>query len=218
MMFIALQEHPSLQEINHIFLIPGHTFMPEVDGKHAVIEKYKKRLEKINVPDEWYTAVEQAGRTDPKNFPDGKFKVTHVTSFYDVASLSKEELIRRHKCTDKEPFSYLDTHWWKYCKNNMGMVQVKSSFCEDAEFRSLSFLRRGVRGDRLKQLLPCLQTLPASQPISVEKKKDLISLLCYLNEEFHPFYQNLPVSSTVHELHPQSPPLQLEEEDDDPTE
>ncbi|KAK3907138.1 Lon protease-like protein, mitochondrial [Frankliniella fusca] len=214
--FIVLQEHPSIQEINHIFLIPGHTFMPEVDGKHAVIEKYKKRLEKINVPDEWYTAVKQAGMTDPTNFPDGKFKVTHVTSFYDVASLAKEELVRRKKCTDKEPLNYLDTHWWKYSRNNIGMVHVKSSFSEEAEFRTLSFLRRGVRADRLPPLLPCLQALPAVRPISEQKKKDLISLLCYLNKEFHSFYHNLPVSGSAQELHPDSP-LMAEEDEDDPT-
>ncbi|KAK3910785.1 Secretory carrier-associated membrane protein 3 [Frankliniella fusca] len=213
MMFVALQQHPTLQEIHHIFLVSGHTFMPEVDGKHAGIENYKTRLEKINVPEEWYAAVEQAGKTDPKNFPDGKFKVTHVKSFLDIASLAKDELIRRKTCTDKEPLIYMETHWWKYSKSSLGMVQVKSSFCEDAEFRVVSFLRKGIRGDRLKTLLPCLKTLPASRPISDKKKKDLLGLLGYLDEEFHAFYLNLPVSNSAQDFHPLSHDTDEEEND-----
>ncbi|KAK3911403.1 Adenylate kinase, partial [Frankliniella fusca] len=213
MMFIALQEHPSLKEIHHIFLVPGHTFMPEVDGKHAIIENYKRKVEKINVPEEWYMAVEEAGKKDLKTFPERKFKVTHNTQFYDVASLAKEELIRRKTCIDKDPFSYLETHWWKYEKKNIGLVQVKSSFCADAEFRTLSFLRRGVRSDRVQRLYSCLKTLPAATPISEKKKKDLLDLLPYLDQEYHDYYINLPACSSTQDLHPLS--FTLEDDEDD---
>ncbi|KAK3907413.1 LOW QUALITY PROTEIN: Adhesion G protein-coupled receptor A3 [Frankliniella fusca] len=204
MLFAALQENPSLKSINHIFLIPGHTFMPEVDNKHAIIEKHKRRLDKVNEPDEWYSIVHQAGMTDPENFPDGKFKVKHMTSFYDIAALAKCELVKRNKCMDGEPFSYLETHWWRYEKGSLGVVKVKASFTEAAKFRQLSFLRKGVRSDRLKMLLPCVQKLTSPVPISVKKKEDLLVLLQYLEDKYHEFHRCLPSSDKVRDLHPLS--------------
>lgn len=38
-----LEKVPTLKEINHKFLLAGHTHM-EVDGKHSVIERAKKQI------------------------------------------------------------------------------------------------------------------------------------------------------------------------------
>lgn len=38
-----LETVPTLKEVNHKFLLVGHTHM-EVDGKHSVIEKAKKQI------------------------------------------------------------------------------------------------------------------------------------------------------------------------------
>ncbi|KAK3913053.1 Zinc finger protein jing-like protein [Frankliniella fusca] len=69
MYFVAFQEHASLKTVEHMFLVPGHTHM-EPDNKHSVIERYKKTLEKVNVPQEWYDAVKAAGQqNDNDEFP-----------------------------------------------------------------------------------------------------------------------------------------------------
>lgn len=60
-MFLALQEHPTLEVIDHLFLLPGHTFMTKVDNKHSIIERYKKKLLRVNVPSEWYKIVHEYG-------------------------------------------------------------------------------------------------------------------------------------------------------------
>ncbi|KAE8749578.1 hypothetical protein FOCC_FOCC003566 [Frankliniella occidentalis] len=196
MFFIALQEHPSLKKIEHILLVPGHTFMAEVDTKHAIIEKHKKYIDKINIPEEWYSIVDKAGK--------GKFKVHHMEAFQDIAALAKDELVRRTVCTDKEPVQYMKNHWWQYEKASIGMVSVKANFNEAAPFRTLSFLRKGVRSDRVPRLLDCIEVLPGNVPISEAKKKDLINLLPYLSEEFHEYYRDLPASTAVVDIHPQA--------------
>ncbi|KAK3932370.1 4-diphosphocytidyl-2-C-methyl-D-erythritol kinase [Frankliniella fusca] len=212
MLFTALQEHATLKKIHHYFLVPGHTFMPEVDSKHSVIEKHiKKKLEKVNVPSEWYTEVRNAGKS--AQCPEGKFKVVHKTQFYDFSALAASELVKRNQCLDKDAFSYLNTHIFSYDKNAPGIVKVKSSFNEEAPFRDLSFLRRGVRSDRLPRLLPSLTVLPGNVPISKEKKNDLLGLLKYLNPEFHEFYKSLPTSNDP-DTHPD---FTQEPDADDPT-
>ncbi|KAK3922741.1 Death-associated inhibitor of apoptosis 2 [Frankliniella fusca] len=202
MLFAALQEHPTLKTIQHFFMVPGHTFMPEVDSKHSVIEKYKKKhLERVNVPAEWYQAVEDAGKT--MSCPEGKFRVFHKTEFYDISALAKTELVKRSTCSDKDSFSYLSTHIFLYEKKALGIVKVKSSFNEEAPYRELSFLRKGTRSDRLPRLVPKLQVLGGNVPVSKEKKKDLLNLLDYLDVQHHAFYKTLPVEENdVPDTHP----------------
>lgn len=196
MLFAALQEHPSLQRIEHIFLIPGHTFMPEVDSKHAVIETYKRKwLKRVDVPEGWYAAVEAAGKKGDNN--DSRFQVIRMTEFFDIAALAKDLLIKRDKCVDKEPFKYMETQWFRYDKDSLGIALVRSSYMEDSLFQSLSFLRKGTRSDRVPRLLPHLRKIHGPYPISSQKKKDLLELLPYLNNEYHFFYQNLPDSNSV---------------------
>lgn len=208
----ALQEHPSLQSIEHIFLIPGHTHL-EVDNKHSVIERFKDNQDKISHPDEWYSLVEAAGMSDP-NFPDGKFIVVRMLKkFFDFAHLLKGPLILRLNTVNGNKFNWLDTNWFKYTKNRLGLVEVRSSYNEDAHFDQLNFLRRGTKPSTLQPLRPFLnKCFTKRQAISEEKKKDLISLLPYIEEKYHQFYRDLPTSSLVQDV---DPDLEHEDEDED---
>lgn len=60
----ALQEHPSLDEINLKFLEAGHTFM-ECDTIHSVIEA-ASRHRTIYVPDDWFHIIKHAKKKEPK--------------------------------------------------------------------------------------------------------------------------------------------------------
>uniref|UniRef100_A0A2S2NKT1 DUF7869 domain-containing protein n=1 Tax=Schizaphis graminum TaxID=13262 RepID=A0A2S2NKT1_SCHGA len=64
--FWFLFKYPNLQEINHKFLLRGHTHL-EVDSVHSVIERKKKRfpLLSLSVPKEWEQFVETARVKNP---------------------------------------------------------------------------------------------------------------------------------------------------------
>lgn len=215
-MFAALQEHPSLEQVDHIFLVPGHTFLPEVDSRHSVIEKYKKKVNRINVPAEWYEGVTKAGMTDRKKFPNGKFQVVHITKFYDIMTLAKKFFVKRNKCLKKEPFKYLETHWMKFQKANLGLVDVKEALNPEAPFKTLSFLRRGMRSDRLPRILQQIPT-PTNMvvPMSQEKKQNLLDLLKFLEPKFHQYYQELTVKLVPGPEHHPAFPAPLNEDEDD---
>lgn len=211
-MFVALQEHPSLEIIEHIFLVPGHTFLPEVDSRHSVIEKYKKKVNKINVPSEWYNAVWKAGMTNKTTHPDGKFQVVHKVEFLNISALAAGIFVKRNQTVNKAPFQYLSTQWMKYEKKAIGIMEVKGALSPEAPFETVSFLRRGMRSDRLPRVLDQVPRIPArAVPISFEKKQDLLALLGFLDAEHHHFYQQLPSlppkpkNVRVPEYHPDYP-------------
>ncbi|KAK3923712.1 RNA replicase polyprotein [Frankliniella fusca] len=197
MYFVALQEHASLKSVEHMFLVSGHTHM-EPDNKHSVIERYKKNLEKVNVPQEWYDAVEAAGKQNHNDdFPLGKFKVILMKdNFYDFSALLKGPLVKREKTVQNEKFSWLDTFVFHYSKERLGIVQVKSSHNPAALFEDLSFIRVGGRSatiPKLSTLLKKCYTTP--QPISLQKKRDLLKLLPYVDAEHHGFYHALTTTA-----------------------
>ena len=72
---------------------------------------------------------------------------------------------------------------------------------EKSILNELSFVRRG-QPPILNEMLKKEYTGPL--PISEEKKKDLLSLLPFIDTRFHQFYKNLPCKSSVsnHEVHP----------------
>ena len=213
MYFVALQEHPSIQTIQHIFLVPGHTHL-EVDNKHSVIERKKRQNERISVPEEWYDLVKEAGMTDPKNFPEGKFKVIRMEQeFFDFAALLKDPLIKREKLMNGQKMSYLDSHWFAYKKKQIGIVEVKSALNPHALFEKLSFLRSGYRCDSLPRISDLLnKCYTGPYPISPKKKKDLLELLEFLEPQHHQFYLTLITDDSItDDVHP-GVPEQADEE------
>lgn len=62
MFMFALSKHPTLETIEHKFLIPGHTHM-ECDSDHSLIERKSKRSPfPIEHPRDWYQLVRTAGK------------------------------------------------------------------------------------------------------------------------------------------------------------
>jgi hypothetical protein len=213
MYLVGLQEHPSLQVIEHIFLVPGHTHL-EVDNKHSIIEKKKNQMEKISVPDDYYVMVHDAGNTDPIKFPEGKFKVIMmVQEFFDFAALLKGPLVKRDKLMNGQKFSWMKSHWFRYSKSCVGIIEVKSALNPDAYFSEVSFLRVSGRSASVPRLKPLLEKCyHAPHPISVEKKKDLLSLLRFLDPKYHAFYQSLVTHADLADT---DPDIREEEDEDD---
>ncbi|KAE8742480.1 hypothetical protein FOCC_FOCC011976 [Frankliniella occidentalis] len=207
MFHVALQVHPTVKTINHVFLVPGHTRM-ECDAKHAVIERAKKKEEVINVPSDYYQLVKKAGMVDVQNFPEGKFQVNLMGSkIYDFGNLLKESnpLVKRKVTSDRNELKYMSTHWFCYQKNKPGIVIVKTAFNIHAPFEELDF-RRQRKQSSLPPLSPLLKlAYYGPMPISIKKKKDLMSLLQFIDPSHHNFYQDLVTDASVQDEHPNTP-------------
>lgn len=110
---------------------------------------------------------------------NGEFKVIKMEqNFFDFAALMNKDccLIKRENLMNGQKMSYLDSHWFVYKKEQIGIVQVKGALNPDALFEELSFLRQGIRCESLPQLSSLVKKCyDGPYPISVKKKKDLIS-------------------------------------------
>ncbi|CAH1118124.1 unnamed protein product [Phaedon cochleariae] len=176
----ALNLHPSLEEINHKFLVPGHTHM-ECDVDHSVIERAKKKSPfEIQVPRDWYQLVRIASK---KN----KFKVfvmecEHFFSFSEMTGKGPFQ---------KKSFRMRDVCWLRYTKGNE-KVQYKFSLSEEEEFEEIGFFRKGKKLQNLSGYeLNRLNNGP--KPINPKKKANLMEIANLLDKDVQEFYKNLAV-------------------------
>lgn len=183
------QDHVNLTCIDHKFLVPGHTHM-ECDQDHSVIERKKQKTEiKINHPYDWYRLVELCGK---------QFRVTRMEQehFLDFASLMKSAFVNRKVNTEGERINWLEIRWCRYQKSTPGQMQYKNTLDDAAEFKTINFLRRAPRGKsslKISNVPPQCHHSPV--PISIEKKKNLLELLPFIDKEFHSFYKDLPADN-----------------------
>lgn len=93
---------------------------------------------------------------------------------------------------DGEKLSWRDVKWFRYSQD-IGIVQYKTSLDEHEPFKKVNFLG--------KTSLPPLINPPLSYkgplPISIEKKKNLIEMLPYIDQTFHTFYNSLITKNDV---------------------
>lgn len=65
MFFTILEKKTSIQQINHKFLVPGHTHM-ECDSDHSLIEKQMKHSAiQIAHPRDWATLISCTNKKKP---------------------------------------------------------------------------------------------------------------------------------------------------------
>lgn len=186
MFFCALKARPNIKIINHKFMVSGHSHM-EVDVSHSMIEKHKKRSGlPINHPHDWFQLVRSTGK---------KFIVLEMEQehFFDFANLLSTSLVCRKKNVDKDDFKLKNIQWIQYrCEEN-GHLFYKNSLDEDEPFKKTSFIRRVCKDI---ELVPSVAYKTAN-PISKEKKQDLLELLPLIPSVFHPFYQQLQINKNV---------------------
>ncbi|KAK3932637.1 Proline--tRNA ligase [Frankliniella fusca] len=201
---VLLSMKPSLKSINHIFLIPGHTRM-ECDTKRSLIERQKKKTATIDVPRDWYNLVRNTSSS---------FKVTEMAQkFYNFESLTSKDgpLIMREKKEDGSKMYWTKTVWFQY--SEPGLVKVKASYNTTAGFDELNMIRGTAKNRRLqKNWWKSLSKCNPVNKISEEKKKNLMSLMQYVDSEHHEFYQKLVTDPSIDEDH--DPDLPSDNEDD----
>lgn len=182
MFMLAMKDLPYVQCIDHKFLVPGHTHM-ECDGVHSIIEKKKKKHPiPIDHPRDWANLVRLCGSKK-------KFQVIEMKrdDFFEFSALFKGLFQQRKINTDGEKVYWKDIKWLRYSQQP-GVVEYKTSLDVHAPFKRINFLRKGT-------LWPKSIKVPlsykSSNPITAEKKANLIELLPFVDETFHDFYKNL---------------------------
>lgn len=209
MFHILLCLHTSLKVVNHIFLVPGHTRL-ECDSKHSVIERKKQHAGMISIPSQWYEVVDNVGDS---------FKVVEMADkFFDFAPVLEKTgpLIMRDKLDNGQKMYWTKTHFFQYQASKPGIINVKPNFSEDSEFNSYSMVRGMSKNRKLpNQWWNSLATAPPGNCISQEKKDNLMSLLPFIDECYHEFYQSLKVDGAITEDTDPDLPSDNEESDED---
>lgn len=188
MFSVLMKLYPGLKYINHKFLVPGHTHM-ECDSDHSVIERKKKTHSiALEHPRDWIQLVKTCGSSHQP------FQVTEMgqNDFFQFSALLKKYFKNQKKDMDGEKLSWRDVKWFRYSQD-IGIVQYKTSLDEHEPFKKVNFLG--------KTSLPPLINPPLSYkgplPISIEKKKNLIEMLPYIDQTFHTFYNSLITKNDV---------------------
>ena len=194
MCIVALQNSPFLEEINHKFLVPGHTHM-ECDTSQALIEKNKKHFNgNIHHPHDWAQLIQQTGKKKP-------FMLREMTQedFLDFAILLKGDLQLRKEDIIENPFSWREVQWLQYKKDEHGMIYFKTSLDPYQPFQCISFKRRGKV--EISTLTPELRYTEPNL-ISEKKKADILDLFPFISPVFHQFYENLRTSQEGIDMYP----------------
>lgn len=182
MMSLTIANHPSLETVDHKFLVSGHTHM-ECDSDHALIERAKKTAGDIHTPEDWYSLVRSARNDNP-------YEVIELdqSMIYNFEILYKGILIARKKDEKGELFSMQKVRWLRYTKEQ-GIVYYKYTLSDDEEFSKLDLRRQKKFVFNDEDL-----ELRYSEPVKItkEKKEDLIFLLSYIPPSARDFYSNLP--------------------------
>ncbi|KAK5642408.1 hypothetical protein RI129_008575 [Pyrocoelia pectoralis] len=188
MLQYSLSKHDGLEIIQMNFLEPGHTHM-ECDSMHSTIEKASEYA-KIYVPNDWENVLRLAKK---KGSP---YKVNRITykEFLNFKSYKELKMPNVHKATDLTNLNWKNVKCLLFKKETPNLMFVKCEYWD--EFKEIQTnLRRGRKSSTASTLGP--QTIYTSKiPINQKKYKDLMELCKsdVIKEEYHDFYENLPVS------------------------
>lgn len=195
-LLFAIKDSPQLLNIEQKFLVPGHTHM-EVDSDHALIERAKKRTSmNIHHPRDWCQLVRTAStRTN-------KFSVIEmaVTDFYNFALFSKNNFTVKKTNSTGEKFVWSNVRVIKFSKEKFPVFEYKESY-EGDDYSMMSYNKKN-KNYSLVSINAVQKCYNGPVPISVLKKRDLISLLEYIDPSVHNFYHDLITNSNMRDVDP----------------
>lgn len=171
--WMNIVQNTHIETVDHKFLIAGHSYM-ECDEDFGLIEKSKKHLQYVYVPDEWVSFVASANR---------KFQVVrmHTEDFLSVEEMSdnlKDSVVGISKF-----------QWLRYQKSNPLVVLYKNSVDETEPFKSYDMKKPKCGRPSNNFTLKPLYTSPVA--IDTAKYKSLQTLLEFIPPIHHEFYKNL---------------------------
>ena len=200
----TVKASPSLEILEQKFLESGHTQM-ECDSMHSAIEHAKKGTS-IYHPDQWDTVIHMARRNKPYVVVPMRYN-----NFKDLKSFTKEEYSGMKTDTEGNKVNWMRIKVIRVTKESPDEIQIKESFT-DQQFRSIRIRQTRGRPSDTPKAIP--NKYDSRLPITVQKKKDLMSLCdsLIIPEHYRCFYEGLKTSTTMKDRLPE--PDILEEEDD----
>ena len=170
-MYVVQYTH--IKSVDHRFFVSGHSFM-ECDQDFALIEKAKRRLTHIFIPEEWVNFVAGVSR---------KFIVVKIQP-EDFKSISPMDQVTKSNFKGLSKMS-----WLHFKKENPYKLFYKQVYNADILFEELDCSKRAGSGRPAKIHLPVLYEVPPK--IKVAKFNNLIELLPYVPPIHHDFYKSL---------------------------
>lgn len=170
-MYIVKNTH--IETVDHKFLVAGHSYM-ECDEDFGLIEKTKKNLQFVFVPDDWVSAVASANR---------KFRVVRMNT---DDFLSVEEMCDNLK---DSVVGISKFQWLRYVKSDPFVVLYKKSVNETEPFKSYEMKKPKIGRPCENFTLKPLYSSPLV--IDTAKYKDLQTLLEFVPPIHHQYYKNL---------------------------
>lgn len=167
------------ESIIHRFPEPGHSFLP-CDRSFGIIEKKKRLVERIYLPQEYHKLVEKASL---------KFKVITVTQnmIYDFCSLVKEFSLQVPKNPNKEKFAVSTYRVFLYSELS-DEIQCSKTACGSLLFQKFTLLNF-KKSVQFTEKNTCYNAL---LPIKDAKFKNVMQLATeYVPKSDLAFYYNL---------------------------
>lgn len=126
-MFTLVNTNKNIREIHHQYPEPGHSFLP-CDRSFGLIEKNKRKKERIYLPSEWIKLVEQTSK---------KFKVVPVEQdmILNFSDHFKQLFKSAPKGPKREKFAISTYRLMRYTKNHQYIeCSVSSGFVISTKF------------------------------------------------------------------------------------
>lgn len=176
MLFIFLVCHGIFENIQHNFLISGHSFMA-CDRDFALIEK-RKRVMKAMVPQDLHKVIMSA-KYDPQ------FQIIDMESsgFWNLKEVAENLIDTKKMNISKAVMICID-------KEDPGVARVKYTYSDVEMWKEVSILKKNKTIQDVKETV--LKHLPPENKISDNKKKSLRSMIDFLeNKEHKDYYRKL---------------------------
>ncbi|KAK9720959.1 hypothetical protein QE152_g21812 [Popillia japonica] len=124
-LWMYIVNNTNIETVDHKFLEPGHTYM-ECDEDFGLIEKHKRHIQYVFVPNEWTKAVQETSKW---------FYVQEMTS-KDFFSFSDLDGISPNLKKDKEKqnVAWRTVKWLRLEKCNLYSMKFKNTLTESFEF------------------------------------------------------------------------------------
>ena len=185
--YIVQRPDIPVTEIDHKFLIPGHTYLPN-DQDFGLVEKNKRAFSDVYVPADWIKVIQTAKKQNPK------FVVTQMTrdDFFSTKVLEQNS-VNRKKDRDGNGVSWLKIHWMRFSADHPNVMFYKYTTrpTEEALFMTVDLSKRTRGRDRNVAALELELLYPDGKAIAKAKLLDLKSLLPFIPPVNHDFYKHL---------------------------
>lgn len=183
------QESPSIDRIDHKFMVSGHSYLPN-DSDFGLVEK-EIRGKTIFVADDWYSIIKTARRSK-------KFMLVQMQQedFLNTDSLHNA-ITKRKKNASGAAVNWLSIQWLMYKKEKPFTIFYKETLNEDIPFEEIDI--RPTKEGRPRLLKNIEQAPMYSGPRIMNhlKKRDMLSLLKYIPPIHHTFFENIRTSANV---------------------